>query len=89
MREVTDLEAHDLARLWHSVDINGDGVLNESEFVLLQAKILAMRKKKEDKLKFLWQCFDIDGDGRLSSDEFHVMMRKMNISPEDANVIVG
>ena len=88
MREITDLSASDLAQLWSSIDTNSDGVLNQNEFVLLQARLLSMKQKKEEKLKFLWRCFDIDGDGRLSSEEFHIMMNKMNISPQDANILV-
>jgi len=71
------LDEDELDRLFSSVDIDGSGFIDYSEFIMA-----TMNEKKnisEEKLQAAFKTFDKDGNGTISADEVKEVMGLSNL----------
>jgi len=65
-------------RLFHMLDINGDGVVDLSEFVC--GLSVLCKGTPEEKLKLSFKAYDLDGSGYISKSELSEMFKSAWLS---------
>jgi Ca2+-binding EF-hand superfamily protein len=61
------------------VDVNGNGLLDFSEYV--RVFCLYCTYSKEEILKFTFECFDADGSGAIDEEEFMLLAKTVSNTP--------
>ncbi|CAM0147739.1 unnamed protein product [Urochloa decumbens] len=75
-----DMPADDVRALMASADADGDGLLDEEEFVRLAAEVLEADEEEEDRRRWLREAFgmyEMEGSGCITALSLKLMLAKL------------
>jgi len=74
------VKSRDLKKMIKAVDIDGNGVIDFKEFLIMMQSI---KTDSQQELKMAFKSFDVDSDGKISRDDLKVFLEKIEGSVPD------